>query len=177
MHVYIVEEKMKNKNRAFFLDRDGVINKDIGYLNKISQFKWLPGVKRAIKLLNEKKYKVIVISNQAGVGKGFIKIKFLNELNIWINKKLSKSKAKIDKFYYCPYHVNAKIKKYKIDSYDRKPKPGMIKNAIKKYNLDKSKCFMIGDRRKDYLAAKKSNVRFSYKKENLYDQVKQILDV
>ena len=95
MNICTIEEKMKNKNKAFFLDRDGVINKDIGYLNKKSQFKWLPGVKRAIKLLNEKKYKVIVISNQAGVGKGFIKPKFLNELNIWINKKLSKSKAKI----------------------------------------------------------------------------------
>lgn len=168
---------MKNKNKAFFLDRDGVINEDIGYLYKKSQFKWLPGVKRAIKLLNEKKYKVIVISNQAGVGKGYIKPKFLNELNIWINKNLSKCKAKIDKFYYCPYHVNAIIKKYKQDSYDRKPKPGMIKKAIKKYNLDKKKCFMIGDRKKDYLAAKKVNIKFTYQKKNLYNQVKKLINV
>lgn len=169
-------KKMRNKNKAFFLDRDGVINKDIGYLYKKSQFKWLPGVKRGIRLLNEKKFKVIVISNQAGVAKGYIQPKFLNKLNLWINKSLSKSKAKIDKFYYCPYHINAKIKKYKLDSYDRKPKPGMIKKAIKRYKLDKSKCFMIGDRKKDYLAAKNSNVRFYYQKKNLYNQVKKLLN-
>ena len=167
---------MINKKKAFFLDRDGVINKDVGYIYKKSQFKWLIGVKRAIKYLNEKKYKVIVVSNQAGVAKGYIKKKFLTELNIWINKTLSKNKAKIDKFYYCPYHINGKIKRYRANSFDRKPNPGMLLKAIEKFNLDNNLCYMIGDRKKDYLASKKAKIKFFYQKKNLYKQVKNILN-
>ena len=104
---------MNNKKKGFFLDRDGVINKDVGYVCKKKQFKWLKGVKRGIKLLNDQKFKVIVVSNQAGVAKGFIKENFLNDLNLWINKILSKNGAKIDKFYYCPYHEKGKVEKFK----------------------------------------------------------------
>jgi D-glycero-D-manno-heptose 1,7-bisphosphate phosphatase len=168
---------MKNKKKAFFLDRDGVINKDIGYLSKISQFKWLFGAKRAIKLLNDHKYKVIVISNQAGVAKGHIKPKFLKELNLWINKSLSKNNARIDRFYYCLHHIDGKVKRYKFDSYDRKPKPGMLLKAIKRYDLNIKDCFMIGDRKKDFLAAKAAKINFFYQKKDLFKQVKKIINV
>ena len=105
---------MKNfKIKAVFLDRDGVMNEDRGYINSKSDFKWLKGTKKAIKLLKKNNYLVIVITNQSGVGKGLIKVSQLKLLHRWMNKELLKQGGWVDDFIYCPYHPDAKIKKYK----------------------------------------------------------------
>ena len=164
------------KFKCAFLDRDGVINQDKGYISKISDFKIYPGVGKAISLLNKKNYLVIIITNQSGIGRGLIKIKELENLHNHLKKKIKKNGAKIDDIFYCPFHPEFGKGKYKKKSNDRKPGDGMIIKAIKKWKIDAKTSFMIGDKISDKLAAKKAKIRFFYKKEkNLNIQIKNIL--
>ena len=164
------------KNKVVFFDRDGVLNKDTGYVHKSKDFIWLNGAKKAIKYLNNKNYKIIIITNQSGIGRGYYKEKNVVALHQWINKDLKKIKAKIDDFYFCPFHYKNGIGKYKKRSFDRKPNPGMIFKAIKKWNVNKERSFMIGDSLNDKIAAKRANIKFFYKKNySLLKQIKEIL--
>jgi D-glycero-D-manno-heptose 1,7-bisphosphate phosphatase len=162
--------------KCAFLDRDGVINQDKGYISKISDFKIYPGVGKAISLLNKKNYLVIIITNQSGIGRGLIKIKELENLHNHLKKKIKKDGAKIDDIFYCPFHPEFGKGKYKKKSNDRKPGDGMIKKAIKKWKINTKTSFMIGDKISDKQAAKKAKIKFFYKKEkNLNTQIKNIL--
>ena len=162
--------------KCAFLDRDGVINEDKGYISKISDFKIYPGVGKAINLLNKKNYLVIIITNQSGIGRGLIKIKELENLHNHLKKKIKKDGAKIDDIFYCPFHPEFGKGKYKKKSNDRKPGDGMIKKAIKKWKINTKTSFMIGDKISDKQAAKKAKIKFFYKKEkNLNTQIKNIL--
>ena len=162
--------------KCVFLDRDGVINQDKGYISKISDFKIYPGVGKAISLLNKKNYLVIIITNQSGIGRGLIKIKELKNLHNHLKKKIKNYGAKIDDIFYCPFHPKFGKGKFKKKSNDRKPGDGMIRKAIKKWKIDTKTSFMIGDKISDKLAAKKAKIRFFYKKEkNLNTQIKNIL--
>ena len=112
------------KNKIAFLDRDGVINSNKpkkGYIGSLKDFKWIPGAIKAIKNLNKKNYKVVVVSNQSGVARGFFTIKDVKKIHFYIQKKLNENDAKIDAFYFCPYHKDGIIKKYKKKSLLRKP--------------------------------------------------------
>ena len=100
-------------NKAAFLDRDGVINKNYGYVYNLDNFVWLKNVKKAIKYLNHKNFKVFVISNQSGVARKIFTEKDVNKLHRWMNSELKKINAKIDKFYYCPFHPKYGSKYYK----------------------------------------------------------------
>jgi D,D-heptose 1,7-bisphosphate phosphatase len=164
------------KNKVVFFDRDGVLNKDTGYVHKSKDFIWLNGAKKAIKYLNNNNYKIIIITNQSGIGRGYYKEKNVVALHRWINKDLKKIKAKIDDFYFCPFHYKNGIGKYKKRSFDRKPNPGMIFKAIKKWNVNKERSFMVGDSLNDKIAAKRANIKFFYKKNySLLKQIKEIL--
>ena len=166
---------MKKINKAAFLDRDGVINKDYGYVYNINNFVWLKNAKRAIKFLNNKKYKVIVISNQSGVARKKFSANDVKKLHIWMNLELKKIDAKIDKFYFCPFYSKYGSKLYKKNSFFRKPNPGMVLRAIKKYKIDKNKSFMIGDKKTDLICAKRADIEFYYKRNNLLKDIKTIL--
>ena len=168
---------MKNLNKCVFLDRDGVLNKDVGYISKIKEFEIYPFTAKAIKLLNDQGYLVILITNQAGVGRGLITLKQLNSIHMYLKKMIKKNKAIINDIYFCPFHPTHGIGKYKKNTQDRKPGSGMIKKAIKKWNIDINNSFMIGDRKKDLLSAKGAGVKFYYKskKKNLYQQVKEVV--
>ena len=162
--------------KCAFLDRDGVINQDRGYISKISDFKIYPGVGKTISLLNKKNYLVIIITNQSGVGRGLIKIKELENLHNYLKKKIKKDGAKIDDIFYCPFHPEFGKGKFKKKSNDRKPGDGMIRKAIKKWKIEIKTSFMIGDKISDKMSAKKAKIRFFYKKErNLNTQIKNIL--
>ena len=162
--------------KCAFLDRDGVINEDKGYISKISDFKIYPGVGKAISLLNKKNYLVIIITNQSGIGRGLIKIKELKNIHNYLRKKIKKYGGKIDDIFYCPFHPEFGKGKYKKKSNDRKPGDGMIKKAIKKWKINTKTSFMIGDKISDKQAAKKAKIKFFYKKEkNLNTQIKNIL--
>ncbi len=163
--------------KAVFFDRDGVLIKNYNYNCDINKIKWLKGAIKAIRLLNSKKIKVIVVTNQSGIGRGYFSEYDLKKFHITMNKNLKKKFSKIDKFYYCPYHPTASIKKYRKVSNYRKPGNGMIIQALKDFNLDRTKCFMIGDQKSDFLSAKKSKIRFQYKKSySLNIQIKNILN-
>ena len=168
---------IKKKN-CVFLDRDGVINIDKGYISTISNFKMYPGIGRAINLINEKNYLVIIVTNQSGIGRGLIEIKQLKAIHDYLRNKIKKFNANIDDIYFCPYHEVFGKGRYKKKSDDRKPGSGMLKKAIKKWNIDLSKSFMIGDKKSDKIAAENINIKFFYKKEkNLNTQVRKIFKI
>ena len=168
---------MKNFNKCVFLDRDGVLNEDLGYISSIKKFKILPYTGKAIKFLNDRGYLVILITNQAGVGRGLITLKQLTSIHLYLKRIIKKNMATINDIYFCPYHPTHGVGKYKKNTQDRKPGSGMIKKAIKKWKIDISNSFMIGDRKKDLLCAKGADVKFYYKskKKNLYQQVKELV--
>ena len=161
--------------KCVFFDRDGVLIKDYGYVHNPLKTKWLKGSIEAIKFLNKKKILIIIITNQSGIAKGIFGIKELNNFHNHLKKDLIKQKAKITDIFYCPYHPSATIKKKKKKTNLRKPGNGMILKALKKYKLSSNECIMIGDRKSDMLAAKKSNIEFEYKaKISLEIQIKKI---
>ena len=166
--------KNKKNISAAFLDRDGVINYDKKYVHKIKDLEFRSGAIDAIKFLNKKKIKVFIVTNQAGIAKNIFSEKvYLNFQKKYISM-INKKNAIIDDIIYCPFHPLAKLKSYKKNSGYRKPGNLMIEALIKKWSVDKSKSFMIGDQKKDLLAAKKSKLYFEFAKENLFSQVKKI---
>tara|TARA_B110000008_G_C16926840_1_gene547062 strand:- start:94 stop:1305 length:1212 start_codon:yes stop_codon:yes gene_type:complete len=160
------------KLKAVFFDRDGTLNKNYGYVFKIEKFKWLNGVIDTLKLLNFFKIKIIVISNQSGIGRGYYSMKSYLNLIKEINEKLKKDEIKIDRFYCAPYFKFAKEEIYRSSVNLRKPNNGMIIKAMRDFKLNKKNCFMIGDKKSDLIAAKKSKIQF-YKKNkvSLYNQI------
>ena len=168
---------MENLNKAAFLDRDGVINKNYGYVHSLDNFVWLKNVKKAIKYLNDNNYKVIVISNQSGIARKIFTEKDVIILHKWMNLELKKINAKIDEFYFCPFHPKYGSKHYKKNSYYRKPNPGMLLKAIKKYNIEKEKSFMIGDTKSDKICANRAKIKFFFKRNNLLKDIRKILKI
>jgi D-glycero-D-manno-heptose 1,7-bisphosphate phosphatase len=148
------------KRKAAFLDRDGVITQDPPhYAHRVDQLRLIPNSAQAIRLLNEYNFKVIVISNQSGIARGYYPEKETHIFNKALKNILQKENADIDAFYYCPHHPEAKIKKYRIECNCRKPNPGMIEKASNDYNIDLSQSYMIGDRLTDILAGKKGGCK------------------
>ena len=137
-------------NKAVFLDRDGVITKEPPYYaHKIDQLELIPKSAEAIRLLNKSGFKVIVVSNQAGVARGYYQEKDIEIYNREMEKKLEEENAHIDAIYYCPHHPDVAIEKYKINCDCRKPKPGMLKRAKKDLDLDLKCSFLVGDKISD----------------------------
>ena len=165
--------KFKISQKAAFLDRDGVINEDTGYLNKIGDFKWIEGAIEALKILKENNFLIIIVSNQSGVSRGYFSEQDVHNLHKWINLQLSKHNIKIDDFFFSTELPEAEISKSR-----RKPSPKMIEEAIEKYNLKRDDCFMIGDKNTDVLAAKNAKIRgFLFKGGNLSYKIKKILNI
>ena len=165
--------KFKISQKAAFLDRDGVINEDTGYLNNIKDFKWIEGAIDALKILKENNFLIIIISNQSGVSRGYFSKQDVHNLHKWINLQLSEHNVKIDDFFFATEHPNTETSKTR-----RKPSPRMIEEAIKKYNLNRADCFMVGDKDIDVLAAKNANIRgFLFEGGNLFYKIKKILNI
>ena len=123
---------MKQKvHKCAFLDRDGVINEDKGYISKIQDFKIYPQTAKAIKLLNDNNFLVILITNQAGIGRGLITLKELRNIHAHLKNIIKKNGAFINDIYFCPFHPVYGVGKYKKNSKDRKPGSGMIRKAKK----------------------------------------------
>lgn len=183
-------------NKAFFLDRDGTINEDRGYISDISGIYIYPRSIKALKLIQEKGYMIIVVTNQAGVAMGYMTEKRVKEINKYMINELLKENIKIDALYYCPYHPKHGNKKYRRGSFLRKPEPGMIIKASQDFKIDLKNSYMIGDKISDIEAGRKAgcktvlvrtgfgeksleDLRFieaspDYISEDLYDAVKNI---
>jgi mannose-1-phosphate guanylyltransferase / phosphomannomutase len=144
------------KQKAVFLDRDGVINKEIDNLSNIDDFELIDGVTNALKRINKSEYISIVVTNQPVIAKGFITFSELNNIHKKMDTLLGKDGAYIDDLYFCPHHPESgfegEIKELKIDCECRKPKSGMLLKASKDYNIDLTRSWIIGDRYADLKA-------------------------
>jgi D-glycero-D-manno-heptose 1,7-bisphosphate phosphatase len=147
------------KNTAVFLDRDGVINEEVGYLDRLDKLKIIPSAYEAIRLINESGMKAIVISNQAGVARRLFTEDFVKKTHEHLQTALHQKEAHIDNFYYCPHHPTEGIEPYRRACDCRKPAPGMLLQAAQDLNIDLTKSYLVGDRFRDMEAAKKVGVK------------------
>ena len=172
------KQKMSSflKKPAAFLDRDGTINYDYGYVYKYSEFKLRPHVLKGLEYLTKNKYLIFIVTNQAGIAKGKFKISDLRKLHKKVINFFIKRGITIKEIQYCPYHPEAIINKYKKKTKLRKPGNLMIKNLKRKWNIDIKRSFMIGDKKSDKIAALRSKLHFEYVKKNFYKQVKKIVE-
>lgn len=138
-----------NKRFGVFLDRDGTITEEAGYLTDSKRLKLIPGSAEAIALLNRFKIPAVVATNQAGVARGYFEEFMVKECNRKLKDMLRRLGAKLDAIYYCPHHPDVGIPPYRKNCDCRKPKPGMLLRAAKKFNLDLSKSYVIGDKATD----------------------------
>ena len=137
------------KNKAVFLDRDGTINRDVGYPNSYHLIEIYPYSFQAVRLLNNLGFKVIVITNQSGVGRGLIKETELLDIHHRLHQDFLAQKAQIDAFYYCPHYLFSPEVRYRQDCSCRKPLPGLGLRAARDWQLDLSQSYMIGDKVED----------------------------
>lgn len=155
---------LKNKRKAIFLDRDGVINKEVDQLSKIEDFKIYNFVAEAIKKINKSDYLTIVITNQPMIAKGFMSEIDIDRVHKKLETELGLKGAKIDAIYYCPHHPErgflGEVSELKIKCDCRKPKIGLIKKALRDFNLDLRKCFFIGDSSIDAKTAENAHIKF-----------------
>lgn len=143
---------------AAFLDRDGIVNHDTGYVWHSDNYKWMEGSDRAIKRLNDLGYYVFIVTNQAGVARGLYKTEDIERLHAYVNKSLMARGAHIDAFYYCPHHPDFGDGEYRQNCACRKPNPGMMLQAMNEWPVDLSRSFMIGDKDTDMQAAEAAGI-------------------
>jgi D-glycero-D-manno-heptose 1,7-bisphosphate phosphatase len=143
---------------AAFLDRDGVLNVDAGYVHRKEQVEWVTGAKDAIKALNDRGYYVFVITNQSGVARGFYGTGDVEALHIWMNDELRAHGAHVDAFEYCPFHPEGIVREFARPSRRRKPAPGMIEDLMAAWTIDRSRSFVAGDQPTDVAAAQAAGV-------------------
>jgi len=153
--------------KGLFLDRDGVINEDFGYVYKIEDFKFKEGIFKVLKKAMDKEYKIFIITNQSGISRGYYTENDFLKLMNWVQEQFLKKEIKITDIAFCPHHPD--------DNCDcRKPKPKMILDLIKKYNIDPSKSIMVGDKDSDVEAGKNANIATNIK---INDSILEIIDL
>lgn len=145
---------------ALFLDRDGVLNEDPGYVHRWEDFRWIPGAREAVAAFNRAGWWVFVVTNQSGVGRGYYAEDDVVALHAKMSEDLAQDGARIDAFYYCPHHPEAAVDAYRHpDPPDRKPNPGMLLRAIREWPVDLPRSIMVGDKDADMEAARRAGVR------------------
>jgi D-glycero-D-manno-heptose 1,7-bisphosphate phosphatase len=146
------------QSRALFLDRDGVINIDHGYVHRKDQVDFVEGIFDVCRHACSLDYYIIVVTNQAGIGRGYYSQLDFEELMIWMKDIFAEQGCPMTDIYWCPYHPTAGVGHYRRDSFWRKPKPGMILAAANRYSLELKKCVLIGDKISDLEAGKTAGV-------------------
>jgi len=145
--------------KAVFLDRDGVINREVDVLKSVKQLRLLSGTARAVEKINKLGFLAVIITNQPVIARGWLTENEVDEIHTVLIKRLGGKNAKIDAIYYCPHHPNANLKKYRLKCSCRKPDTGLIKKAAKDLNINLKKSFMVGDRTADILAGKRAGLK------------------
>lgn len=144
-------------NKAAFFDRDGTINVEVNYLHKVEDFRFVNGIPMLIKKYNEEGYKVIVVTNQAGIARGYYTEEDMHKLHKYINEQLALYGAHIDAFYFCPHHPD-----FTGVCNCRKPKTGMIEQAIADFDIDVKQSILYGDKSWDLEAGEKCGIKSYY---------------
>ncbi len=164
------------KRNAVFLDRDGVLNVDTGYVHSPDEFTWIPGAREAVKFLNEQGFYVFVVTNQSGVARGYFGERDVQSLHKWIDSELRRTGAFVDDWRYCPFHRDGIVPEFAMDHPWRKPEAGMIIDLMASWPVEKENSFLIGDKASDLAAAKAAGIAgYLFSDGNLLDFVKSIL--
>ena len=184
---------MRKNNGAVFLDRDGTINEEVGYLDSLEKLRIFPAAFDAVRMINEAGMKVVVVTNQSGVARGFFDETFLKTVHEHMRKTFQGRGAFIDRFYYCPHHPTEGIGRYRVSCGCRKPEPGMLLQASEELDIDLSASYVVGDTARDMESAIRvgatgilvktgygrnvapSEIRVAYRAEDILDAAQWIL--
>lgn len=154
------------RKKALFLDRDGVLNRDLGYVCSQNRFEWVEGAIETVKLMNDHGILVVVVTNQAGIARGFYDEVEFQAFMHWINSELRARGAHLDAWYHCPHHPTEGLPPYLGECACRKPKPGMLEIAIIDWEIDPGDALLVGDKESDIQAATECGIRSVLYNEN-----------
>ena len=144
---------------AAFLDRDGVLNQDLGYAYRVADLHWLPGAVQACKRLQDAGYALVVVTNQSGVARGLYTMADVDLLHAHMRRELAAAGVSLTAIYACPHHPEAHVETYRIDCNCRKPRPGLLLQAIHEQRLDPARSVLFGDKTSDLQAGAAAGVR------------------
>ncbi|MCU1321985.1 MAG: D,D-heptose 1,7-bisphosphate phosphatase [Acidobacteriaceae bacterium] len=150
------------KQRALFLDRDGVVNEEVGYLHRTEDVRFVDGVFSLCRTAAGLGYRLVIVTNQAGIARGYYTEEAFQELMAWMREQARKHGVEWDAIYHCPYHPEHGIGHYKQEHEDRKPGIGMLLRGQKAFGLDLTQCVMVGDRCTDIVAANAAGLRQAF---------------
>ena len=174
---------LKRKQKAVFLDRDGTINRYVGFLRDIDEFELLPGAAEAIRRINQAGYLAIVVTNQPVIARGEVTVEQLREIHNKMETLLGEQGAYLDGIYYCPHHPDrgfpGEVPELKIECDCRKPKPGLLLRAAEEFNIDLGASWMVGDRESDVKAGRAAGCRTKIipTDGSLYEAINEILEI
>ena len=143
---------------AIFLDRDGVLNRDVGYVHRPEQIEWIDGALEAVKACNDVGAFVFVVSNQSGVARGYYDETAVKALHEWMNDQLALLGAHVDAFEYCPHHEQGSVERYRRRCGRRKPAPGMILDLLRSWPVEHSRSLLVGDKATDIMAGQAAGI-------------------
>jgi len=145
--------------RAVFIDRDGTISEEDGYVNHVTRYRVFPFAAEALRLLHDAGWLAVLVTNQAGVARGYFREELIGEVHARLASELGRAGARLDAVYYCPHHPSVGEPPYRQDCDCRKPRPGLIRRAAEDLGLDLAGCWMVGDRYSDVELARNAGVR------------------
>ncbi|MCA1557006.1 MAG: HAD family hydrolase [Acidobacteria bacterium] len=150
------------KRPAVFMDRDGTISEEVGYVNHTSRYRVFPFSAEAVRELNEHGWLAILVTNQAGVARGYFTEDLITEVHGALKRELERGGAHLDAIYYCAHHPTVGEPPFRLDCDCRKPRPGLIRRATEEFDIDLQKSWMIGDRYGDIVLAHNAGVRSAF---------------
>jgi D-glycero-D-manno-heptose 1,7-bisphosphate phosphatase len=157
-----VKEQVEGKSRALFLDRDGVVNVEVGYLHRIEDVRFVPGIFSLCRTAMRLGYRLVVVTNQAGIARGFYTEADFEALMEWMRRELWAEGVELDAVYYCPYHPEHGVGEYRREHEDRKPGTGMLRRAVREFGVSLADSVMVGDRCSDIAAANGAGLRQAF---------------